>query len=189
MSVLLHFVVYDTASGEVRWRGADEFGAAGQTDLPPVLAAMNVPQAAIIGAEVDLDPIRVSLAATVDAQAEAARAPFLTRGEGQMLTYAYKADEARAWEADNSVPTPFLAAEAEARGMTVAALAAEVLEAVALWTTIGAAIEAARMGAKTAIAGVTTLTALAGVSTVDWTGIVTALLPTPAISTAPNPPA
>lgn len=190
--MIIPFVVYDRETGVVLYRGADQSGAAGQVGtLPPTQAAMDVPVEALSTIPLDLGPIRAVMVAQVDMTAERTRMLFLTPGEGQALTYSYKADEARRWTADGSVETPFLTAEAAARGMTVADLAAEVLTAIAAWTTIGASIEAARMKAKAEIIASDSLPALAAAGGVDWAAVIApAIAPAPASDTteAPSPP-
>ena len=115
---------------------------------------------------------RAVATAKVDVEAEAARAGFLTPGTGQAMTYTYKADEAKAWSADTSAPTPFLSAEALARGMTIADLVAEVLASIAAWTMIGARIEAARMGAKVAIATAADIDGVEAAMAIDWRKVI-----------------
>lgn len=110
----------------------------------------------------------MALAARIDAQAELVRQRFLTPGAGQAMTYQRKEAEARAWLADDSVPTPFLSAEAPARGMTVAALAAEVVALADAWVAVGSVIEGLRMGGKAALADATTLGAIVAAAQIDW---------------------
>ena len=116
---------------------------------------------------------RAVATAKVDVDAEASRAGFLTPGTGQARSYTYNAAEAQAWSAVRSAPTPFLSAEALARGMTIADLVAEVLASIAAWTMIGARIEAARMGAKVAIAAATDIEGVEAAAAVDWRRAIT----------------
>lgn len=120
----------------------------------------------------DLDALAAELLAELDAGAEATRLQFITPGAGQGMTYQYKSAEAAAWVADNTVPVPFLAAEAQARGMTVPQLVEEVRANAAAWTAIGSRIEAARMGAKTAVRSATSASAMISAAKVDWAGLV-----------------
>ncbi len=76
--------------------------------------------------------------------------------------------EARAWSLDNDTTTPFLSAEAAARGVTIADLAAEVIQLADAWVAIGAAIEGLRMGAKAAVGRATNLGAIVAAGKVDW---------------------
>ena len=164
-----YWIVFDPVSGLELWRGGGSAGSAAQQDMPEGAALVVVPQAVIAKSEIDLDRLRACLALRVDAEAEAIRQRFLTPGAGQAMTYQAKQAEARAWVSDNSLPTPFLSAEAPARGMTVADLADEVIRLSDAWTMIGAAIEGMRMGAKSAIAEAGTLGAIVAASRVDWT--------------------
>lgn len=162
------WIVYDLATGEERWRGQGPTGMSAHQSYPEGLGIMVVPQAVVQSPEVDLDVLRAHLARTIDTEAELIRRSFLTPGEGQAMTYQRKEAEARAWAADNAAATPFLTAEAAARGMTLPELAAEVIQLADSWVVIGSAIEGLRMGAKTAIARGVTLGAVLLAATVDW---------------------
>lgn len=48
------WIVYDLASGEERWRGSGSVGSAAQQQLPEGLGVVIVPQAALVGAMLDL---------------------------------------------------------------------------------------------------------------------------------------
>ncbi len=163
-----YWIVYDLASGEVLWRGSGSAGSGAVQALPEGAGLIVVPQAVIAHQEVDLAALRVSLEIGVDADAERMRQRFLTPGSGQAMTYARKETEARAWTLDNSVATPFLSAEAPARGMTIATLAAEVIALSDAWVAIGSAIEGRRMGAKSALGQAATLGALINSAAIDW---------------------
>ena len=166
-----HWIVYDLATGEPRYRGSGPTGSARSQLLPDGLALVLVPQAVVVGADLDFAALRAGMAANVDEQAEQVRQQFLTPGAGQAMTYTRKEAEARAWTAESSIPTPFLSAEAAARGMTVADLAAEVIQFADAWTLIGSAIEGRRMGAKAAIGTAGNLGAIVAAGTVDWSTI------------------
>ena len=163
-----HWIIYDLASGEERWRGSGSVGSAAQQQLPEDLGVVIVPQAAIVGAALDLGVLRDTAAASIDAQAEVVRQSILTPGAGQAMTYQRKEAEARAWSLDNGTPTPFLTAEAGARGMTITDLAAEIIELADAWVAIGAAIEGLRMGAKAAVGRAANLGAIVAAGKVDW---------------------
>jgi len=87
----------------------------------------------------------------IDANASDVRTRFITSGDGQDGTYIAKRDEARAYQHDSD-PTaadyPWLEAEAARRGMTISALADEVLARQAAWVDAGKRIEAERVGGK-----------------------------------------
>ena len=163
-----HWIVYDLESGDERWRGSGSVGSAAQQQLPEDLGVVIVPQAAIVGAALDLGVLRDTAAASIDAQAEGVRQSILTPGAGQAMTYQRKEAEARAWSLHNDTATPFLSAEAGARGMTIAELAAEIIELADAWVAIGAAIEGLRMGAKAAVGRAANLGAIVAAGKVDW---------------------
>jgi hypothetical protein len=163
-----YWVIYDLASGEERWRGSGSVGSAAQQQIPEDLGVVIVPQAALLGPVLDLGVLRVTAAASIDAQAEAIRQSILTPGAGQAMTYQRKEAEARAWSLDNDTTTPFLTAEAGARGMTLADLAAEIITLADAWVAIGAAIEGLRMGAKAAVGRAANLGAIVAAGKVDW---------------------
>jgi len=118
-----------------------------------------------------LEDMRGRLLASLDDQAEATRLKYITNGSGQSMTYQYKVAEAAAWTADNEASVPFLSAEADARGMTIADLVSEVQTNAAAWTLIGSKIEAARMGAKTAVRNASTAAEMIAAATVDWQAV------------------
>ncbi len=163
-----HWIVYDLETGDERWRGSGVAGSAALQEVPDDLGVVIVPQAAIVGAALDLDVLRDTAAASIDAQAEVIRQSILTPGAGQAMTYQRKEAEARAWSLDSDTTTPFLSAEASARGMTIADLAAEIITLADAWVAIGAAIEGLRMGAKAAVGRAANLGAIVVAGKVDW---------------------
>jgi hypothetical protein len=163
-----YWIVYDTASGAERWRGSGVAGAAAGQVLPEGLEIVLVPSAALEGETLDLDVLRTMAVELIDAGAEAVRQKYLTPGAGQAMTYQRKEAEARAWVVDNRTVTPFLTAEAPARGMTVAALADEIIDLADAWTAVGSAIEGMRMGAKAAVVRASNLGEIVAASKVDW---------------------
>lgn len=165
-----YWITYDPATGEERFRGEGNEGDAARQMPPDDLKTLKVPYAAVKGAT-DIEAVKLGICADVDAQAEAIRQRFITPGSGQAMTYQYKADEARAFMADNDAETPFLSAEAAATGKTVEEVAGEVLAQLAAWIAIGSQIEALRMKAKADIALASNLSEIVEASTVDWSGI------------------
>lgn len=115
-----------------------------------------------------------ALHAEIDRQAGEARRPFITVIPAQDVMYQRKAAQARAYQADTEAPVPALVLEAAARGMTVAALAAEILAIEATWLAILDATEAARLGAKAAVTAATTREAKDAAAVVDWTAVIAA---------------
>ena len=167
-----YWIVYDEATGSVLWRGEGSSGVGAYQQVPEGAALVVVPRQVIAKPEIDMDALRGTMALRIDAEAEAVRQRFLTPGAGQAMTYQRKEAEARAWTADDAAATPFLSAEAAARGMTIADLSAEVTQLADVWTAIGSAIEGKRMGAKAAVASATTLGAIVAAARIDWGAIV-----------------
>jgi hypothetical protein len=163
-----YWIVYDLASGEELWRGGGSTGSATQQQVPDGAGIVMVPADVVRGQMLDLDGLRAACAAKIDAEAEIIRQRVLTPGAGQAMTYQRKEAEARAWSLDNDTTTPFLTAEADARGMTIADLAAEIITLADAWVAIGAAIEGLRMGAKAAVGRATNLGAIVVAGKVDW---------------------
>lgn len=173
------FVVYDIESGAERWRGQGAPGIAAQQQPGEGRAVMVVPEAAIVGDTIDLEPIRASLRARVDAEAERVRCMYVTPGSGQAMEYeAVKAellhyDAVIAAEGDpRPEDYPFVAADAAARGLSLAASFDEVRAARDAWAVAGSRIRAARLAAKAAIAAAATLSALAAASAIDWQSVL-----------------
>ena len=110
--------------------------------------------------------------AAIDAQAEAARAQFITAAPGQMGTYLNKQAEAAAYLADSAKPTPYLTAEAAATGTTVAALAALVHGTATAWLAVDVKIEAARRGAKVAASEATDAAGIWAATNINWQDVI-----------------
>lgn len=119
-----------------------------------------------------LDELKASLKGSVDGFAELQRRKYITPGSGQAMTYMQKADEARRYLAATdpvSTDYPLLSAEIGITAPTVGEIATIVNAAFTQWRQIGAAIEAARLGAKAAIdAARTAADAQAAADTVVW---------------------
>jgi len=166
-----YWIIYDLATGADRLRGSGPVGTAGLQAVPEGFGIVLVPPAAVMGPTIDLDVIRSASLTGIDAQAELVRQSILTPGAGQAMTYQRKEAEARAWSLDNDTTTPFLSAEAGARGMTIANLAAEVVQLADAWVAVGAAIEGLRMGAKAEIGRAANLGAIVAAGKVDWSAL------------------
>lgn len=166
-----HFVVYDLATGNVLRAGTcldQDLEAQAQPGEGVIEASAD----SVIVAEVNLDPVRNSLMAKIDAEAEDVRGRFITPGAGQAMTYLRKEAEAKAWLADHNAATPFLTAEAASTGTTVALLAADVAARAAAWSVIGPKIEAARLGAKKAVKAATNIGQMHAAATVNWQAVI-----------------
>jgi len=102
-----------------------------------------------------LKELKLRLQGEVDGEAERERMRWITGGAGQAMTYQAKAAEAERFLADPSpVPSsyPLLSAEIGITAEDLAGVAAVVRAEHTAWLTAGAAIEAARLGTKRAIA-------------------------------------
>lgn len=167
-----YYLVYDKETGEVLSRNSGPEGAAYLQGERPGRANFVVPYEIWDSAPLDMNGVKALAAGRIDEVAEACRARFITPGSGQAMTYTYKAEEAKAYAADHTAPTPFLSAEADALGSTVEVLASEVLAMVAAWTLVGSRIEGARMGAKAALGRAANLAEIAEAMNVDWNSLL-----------------
>ena len=129
----------------------------------------EVPYETIASNPFNFDPLRKMLCDRIDAAAEVARSKFITSSPGQAMTYIAKSAEAIAYRNDNTVPTPFLCAEAAAIGITVNELASEVSHMTFLWELNGSMIEATRRKAKIAVqTAADDVKAIYAASVVEW---------------------
>ncbi|MGO7036421.1 hypothetical protein ELI49_04850 [Rhizobium ruizarguesonis] len=116
--------------------------------------------------------LKAALKAAIDAAAETELREYITAGAGQALIYAENADEAAAYlEAAAPVDEdyPLLLAEIGITGATTAEVANVINASFTTWQTIGAAIEATRLGTKKAIDAATDAEAAIGAaSVVNW---------------------
>ncbi|RDJ18213.1 hypothetical protein B5K05_00480 [Rhizobium phaseoli] len=121
---------------------------------------------------VDLPAMKDMLKARVDAAAESERLKYITPGAGQALTYAQKADQARAYlEAVSPVDEdyPLLSAEIGVTGATAAEVANVIRASFTAWQQIGSQIEATRLRAKKAIEGASDAeSAIEAASNLTW---------------------
>jgi hypothetical protein len=118
-----------------------------------------------------LDALKATVSAKVDAQAEQQRQRYLTPGAGQALVYERKRAEAErmATDADpQPAAYPLLAAEVGITAPTLAEVGAVVRGLADQWTAAAAAIEAARLAAKAAIAAATTPPEVRAAADVSW---------------------
>jgi hypothetical protein len=116
-----------------------------------------------------------SLHGLIDANAGAFRTRFITDVPGQQQTYAEKETEARAWSADPDGTYPFLAAEAAARSIPVADVAAEIIATADAWRGLGALIEAARIAGKRAVTAARVANdwaAMDAAAEIDWEALL-----------------
>jgi len=116
-----------------------------------------------------IDP---ALQRQIDEAAGAFRQHFITDVPGQELTYLRKEAEARDQTSGGAGPWPMLEAEAAATNKTLAELAAEVVARADAWVALGAKIEAARQGAKQAVAASETEDGKRSAAAVDWAALL-----------------
>ena len=168
-----HFIVYDPATGTVLRAGTCQ-----DSDLAVQAGAgeavMEATANAITVAEVNLDPVRDTLYAKIDAEAEAFCLRFMTPGSTQAMRYMEKRFEAEKWETGVSNPAhfPFLAAEAAATGVTIDALVAIVLAKSLEWRMLGAGTEGLRLGAKKAVLEATNVAEMHAASQINWESLL-----------------
>ncbi len=108
----------------------------------------------------DIERLRTWAVDVVNRQAGEARSEVGTNIPFQGDVYQLKEREVTGYQADtdpSAAKYPVLYAEAGARGMDVAAVAAEYAANAQLWPQLIAAIEAQRMGAITAIKAASTV--------------------------------
>lgn len=119
--------------------------------------------------EDSLENYKTVLCSNIDTAAEAERSKYSTPGAGQALTYWAKTAEAKDFLASGSGTYPLLTAEIGITAESLTAVAEAVITAYEAWTTIGAQIEAARLGAKKNIRSATNREAAdAAASAVTW---------------------
>lgn len=172
MSERESFVVYDTATGEERWRAQGNPGDASRQELPEGLAAAVVPQVALQTVPADLAVIKEYYRALIDLGAGRFRMQFITDVPGQAQTYERKEAEARAWTTDaDSADFPFIAAEAALRGVSIETVRDEVLATVNALIPLAAAIEARRLFAKLAVTEADNIGAVVAAAQVNWASI------------------
>lgn len=168
-----HWAIYDVVSGEFIYGGNGPPGSLSIQELGEGRAAARVPQMALLPENrLDLELVKNMVTGQVDAGAEMFRQGFITPGEGQALTYQYKAAEALGYLADNTFPTPFLVAEAEALEVSVADLAQEVANQVYAWVEVGKRIEARRRLANKTVRAAENLGGVLAAARIDWAGLL-----------------
>lgn len=166
-----YWIVYDRDTGTALYRGAGPAGTAAMQSIPDGASYVFVTQSMMQAPEIDLDLLRAYLTIGIDNEAERMRGRFITALPGQVGAYVLKAQVARRWIADNSASTVGLASEAQARRMTIADLAAEVIANEEAWLLASDAIEGVRFAAKVAIAEAQTFGAIVEASKVDWSAL------------------
>lgn len=167
------YIVYDMATGEIRWRAQ---GDAASQKLPDGLSAIPLPLTALGGDE-ELATVQSALCTKIDAECGAVRRQFVTDITGQAATYQLKLAEAKAWTSgDDPTNYPYLGRESVKRDMSMADLVDEVLATGALWVgVIDPELESERVAAKKAVNMAETVSAALLAGQVDWSGLLAAL--------------
>lgn len=134
----------------------------------PGLARIRVP---------NLDVLKPRLTQLVDAEAGGVLAPFYTAIDGQDDRYSEKRAEALSWQAgddaENPARYPFMVAEAEERGVSVAAVRASILARLAQRPTV-AKIEAKRVATKDRVRAATNSFDAVTATNIDWGALLPA---------------
>lgn len=119
-----------------------------------------------------LDTIKAELCAKVDAEAGQVRLRYITDAPGQQMVYQEKRREAEEYlSLGASAITPHLVAEAQLLGITVDAMAQQVLQASIAWASVSPTIETTRLAAKAAINASTTVAAARAAANIDWSSL------------------
>jgi len=132
------------------------------------LLAAGVPQA-----EIDAAAAAV-IVAECHEQIDGIADRAYTVSASRSARYVRKEAEARGYlaaEEPDDGDYPMLAAEAAARGVTVATLAGEVITAADAYTALAAGVEAARAGARIAIEGAASIAAMRAASRAAIAGV------------------
>lgn len=141
--------------------------------------AYLVPDGVVGWPDLNLDPLKSVLCATIDAQAEKFRQRWITDGTGQAMEYQRAREQADAYLIDPNGAGPFTALQADVNAGTVdprtgnpvttlGEAASTILFMFATVGAIGDAIRDARLTSKTAIRLSTTIPDAFSAATVDW---------------------
>lgn len=138
-----------------------------------------------LGRQVEVDNLMASALSDIDTEAEQQRAPFITQGDGQALSYQRKAEQALACLADPAPVIenyPWLKGDLVATGLTLQEVAQRVIDTRTGFDAIGALIEEIRLVAKDKVRTIAAdetldidekLSAMHQASEVDWSPIDT----------------
>lgn len=125
--------------------------------------------------EMTTDQLNVFYHQKIDFEAGEFRKNFITSVPGQEAIYRIKQIEAETWaEGADPAGFPYLSAEANVRGISLADMVAMILQIAAQWTAISVAIEAQRIGAKEAVTAAATPADKQTAANVDWAALVPA---------------
>ncbi|HEX7852330.1 MAG TPA: hypothetical protein VF503_01380 [Sphingobium sp.] len=120
--------------------------------------------------EPDFTSLKAKLSNDIDMGAAAAHQKFYTDVLGRRdETVA----EARRWQAgDDAAGYPFMSAEAQVRGLSVAQVQEEIMAEVNRLTPTAALIEAHKVAARQAVQNAANLPVIVGAADVDWLSLV-----------------
>jgi hypothetical protein len=143
---------------------------------------INWSRAALLAAGVAEGEIHAAASAEIiadcHAQIDGLADRVFTSSASRAARYQRKEAEARAFlaaEAPVAGDYPMLAAEAAPRGMTIAALATDVIAAADAYTALAAGVEAARASARIAIESAPTIAAMRAASAAAIAGVAAAI--------------
>ena len=173
------WVYYDLATGAHNGGfGGGDIGASRFQDVPEGMGMLVVPREALApNGTIDHQIIKAAACAMIDRAADQFASGQVNNTPRQMAVYAEKEAEARRVIAGDPGELVFLPAEAEATGIDLAALAAEVIAQADQWRALSARIEAARRKAKLAVQAAEVIGAIAAATQIDWNQIAVTTLP------------
>ena len=123
----------------------------------------------------NLQPIKESALANIDAQAERIRSEFITLTPGQVMIYALKEKEAESVCSDpgiNPAYVPHIASEAGLAGISLLDQAAIVLSMANNWRNVSSVIEGERLSRKDLIRKASNPGEIAAVEIIDWSKVL-----------------
>lgn len=175
---MAHWLIVDATSFEVATLGSapgESYPPAppGHKLIPVSSEVLRVSWAPEEG-PIDLDALKAALCRQIDVACGDMRRRFVTDITGQDATYQLKLAEARRWQSgDDPADYAYLGREAAKRGVTLAALVAEVLATAALWIeTIDPELESSRVAAKKQVLAATSAAQIIAAAQVDWEALL-----------------
>ncbi|HEX7856085.1 MAG TPA: hypothetical protein VF503_20585 [Sphingobium sp.] len=169
------YVQFDRITGEFRGCVTCTANQAAQQSGDGTLDLLLVPTPPLSFGDdghsvINWDIIRSGVAEIIDQSADTFCAQFITTGSTQRVRYDFKAEEARAFQANSDTSVPILAGEAALKGISVADLAASVLAKVDEEKQVAALVEPKRTFAKEQLASLTNIRDMVALAQIDWTG-------------------
>ena len=122
---------------------------------------------------IDFAALDAALHRMIDNGAGEFRLKFITDVPGQQAVYLAKEEEALNWSVASLLGSaPYLEAEAEARGISIAEQAAMILAISTDWKALSVAIEATRIAAKEAVTTADSVAAKESAANVNWASLL-----------------